>query len=218
MPTRRARPRPHAEADNDAACCGGPGGEMQVSVTFRHMDATDALKAFAAEKVSRIEKYVHMPTDAHVVLSVEKHMHRAEINVTANGMRLRGEETSGDMYGSIDGAAQKIERQLKRYRNKLATHKVRDGHASKVRLSYVDAGGDVSELPAELPTQIVETKDLEAPLMLVEEAIMQMDLLHSDFFVFQNAKTSAINVIYRRKEGNYGLIETHTGSTNHAGH
>ncbi len=190
---------------------------MQVSVTFRHMDATDALKAFAAEKVSRIEKYIHIPTDAHVVLSVEKHMHRAEINVTANGMRLRGEETSGDMYGSIDGAAQKIERQLKRYRNKLASHKVRDGQASKVRVSYVDAGGDVSELPAELPTQIVETKDIEAPVMLVEEAIMQMDLLHSEFFIFQNAKTSAVNVIYRRKEGNYGLIETHTGHGNSQG-
>jgi putative sigma-54 modulation protein len=184
---------------------------MQVSVTFRHMDATDALKTFAAEKVSRIEKFIHTPTDAHVVLSVEKHMHRAEINVIANGVRLRGEETSGDMYGSIDGATQKIERQLKRYRNKLDTHKVREGHASKVRLSYVDAGGDVSELPAELPAQIVETKELDAPIMLVEEAIMQMDLMHIDFFIFQNAKTSTVNVIYRRKEGNYGLIETHSG-------
>jgi len=184
---------------------------MQVSVTFRHMDATDALKAFAAEKVSRIEKYIHAPTDAHVVLSVEKHMHRAEINVIANGMRVRGEETSADMYGSIDGAAQKIERQLKRYRNKLATHKTRDGHASKVKLSYVDAGGDLSELPAETPTAIVETKELDARPMLVEEAIMQMDLMHTDFLVFLNAKTSAVNVIYRRKEGNYGLIETPKG-------
>ena len=100
---------------------------MQVSVTFRHMDATEALKAFAAEKVSKIEKYILTPTDAHVVLSVERHQHRAEINVSANGMRIRGEESSGDMYGSIDAAAQKIERQLKRYRNKLANHKAREG-------------------------------------------------------------------------------------------
>ncbi len=187
---------------------------MQVSVTFRHMDATDALKAFAAEKVSRIEKYIHTPTDAHVVLSVEKHMHRAEINVIANGMRVRGEETSADMYGSIDGAAQKIERQLKRYRNKLSTHKAREGHASKVRLSYVDAlNADVSELPAETPTDtVVETKELDARPMVVEEAIMQMDLLHQDFLVFLNAKTNAVNVIYRRKEGNYGLIEPPKGA------
>lgn len=181
---------------------------MQVSVTFRHMDATDSLKAFASEKVSRIEKYIHTPTDAHVVLSVEKHLHRAEINVIANGMRVRGEESSADMYGSIDGAAQKIERQLKRYRNKLAGHKQREGHASKVRLSYVDSPADLSELPAETPPHaIVETKDLDAPPMMVEEAIMQMDLMHNDFFVFINAKTNAVNVVYRRKEGNFGLIE-----------
>lgn len=181
---------------------------MQVSVTFRHMDATDALKAFAAEKVSKIEKYIHTPTDAHVVLSVEKHLHRAEINVSANGMRIRGEESSADMYGSIDAAAAKIERQLKRYRNKLANHKAREGHASKVRLSYVESGADAAaELPAEAPTAIVEQKEIDARPMLVEEAIMQMDLLHNDFIVFINAKTNGINVLYRRKEGNFGLIE-----------
>lgn len=183
---------------------------MQVSVTFRHMDATDALKVFASEKVSKIEKYIHTPTDAHVVLSVEKHVHRAEINVSANGMRVRGEESSSDMYGSIDAAAQKIERQLKRYRNKLSMHKARDGHASKVRLSYIDAGnqqGELGELPSDSPTSIVETKEVDAHPMLLEEAIMQMDLVHSDFIVFINAKTNNVNVLYRRKEGNFGLIE-----------
>lgn len=186
---------------------------MQVSVTFRHMDATDALKSFAAEKVSKIEKYIHTPTDAHVVLSVEKHLHRAEINVSANGMRIRGEESSADMYGSIDAAAAKIERQLKRYRNKLANHKAREGHASKVRLSYVETQGDAAqELTAEAPTAIVETKEIDARPMLVEEAIMQMDLLHSDFIVFFNAKTNNVNVLYRRKEGNFGLIEPPRGN------
>lgn len=179
---------------------------MQVSVTFRHMDATDALKAFAAEKVSKIEKYIHTPTDAHVVLSVERHQHRAEINVSANGMRIRGEESSGDMYGSIDAAAAKIERQLKRYRNKLANHKAREGHAHKVQLSYVD-NIDAAELPAESQTTVVETQEIDARPMLVEEAIMQMDLLHNDFIVFINAKTNTMNVLHRRKEGNYALIE-----------
>ena len=181
---------------------------MQVSVTFRHMDATDALKAFAAEKVSRIEKYIHTPTDAHVVLSVEKHMHRAEINVSANGMRIRGEESSGDMYGSIDGAAQKIERQLKRYRNKLANHKAREGHASKVMHTVIEGPPvEASELPAETPTSVVERHEFDARPMLLEEAMMQMDLLHEDFHVFTNAKNNQVNVLYRRKEGNFGLIE-----------
>ena len=114
------------------------------------------------------------------------------------------------MYGSIDAAAQKIERQLKRYRNKLSMHKARDGHASKVRLSYIDAGnqqGELGELPSDSPTSIVETKEVDAHPMLLEEAIMQMDLVHSDFIVFINAKTNNVNVLYRRKEGNFGLIE-----------
>ena len=180
---------------------------MQVSVTFRHMDTSDALKTFASEKVSRIEKYIHTPTDAHVVLSVEKHQHRAEINVIANGVRVRGEDSSADMYGSIDAAAQKIERQLKRYREKLANHKTPSGVPSKVRLSYVEQQPDVSELQADVPSSIVEAKELDASPMSVEEAIMKMDLLQNDFFVFMNAKSNEMNVLYRRKEGNYGLIE-----------
>jgi putative sigma-54 modulation protein len=181
---------------------------MQVSVTFRHMDSTEALKDFASEKVSRIEKFIHTPTDAHVVLTVEKHLHKAEINVVANGLRLRGEETSADMYGSIDGAAAKIERQLKRYRNKLANHKAREGHAVKVKLNIVDhVGKDQQELPTDNLTEVVEMREVDAKPMMLEEAIMQMDLMQSDFLVFTNAKSQAINVLYRRKAGNYGLIE-----------
>ena len=184
---------------------------MQVSVTFRHMEATDALKTFAADKVSRIEKYVHQPTDAHVVLSVEKHLHRAEINVTANGIRIRGEEVSADMYGSIDGATQKIERQLKRYRNKLASHKPREGHAMKVNHNVFAAATPAEvETASEGPALIVRREELDARPMLVEEAIMQMDLLHEEFHVFLNAKTNSMNVLYRRKDGSFGVIEPPT--------
>jgi putative sigma-54 modulation protein len=180
---------------------------MQVSVTFRHMEATQALREAAEEKVSRVEKYIHTPTDAHVVLSVEKHFHKAEINVTANGLRVRGEEVSDDMYKSIDGAAAKIEKQLKRWRNKLASHKPREGLAMKVSLQVIETDGPIgAELTAEAPTSVVEQKEVDANPMLLEEAIMQMDLLHNDFFVFINAKTNAMNVLYRRREGNYGLI------------
>jgi putative sigma-54 modulation protein len=179
---------------------------MQVSVTFRHMDATESLKAHAADKVSRIEKYIHTPTDAHVVLSVEKHQHRAEINVVANGMRVRGADTSADMYGSIDGAAAKIERQLKRYHDKLASHKSREGHALKVKVNVIDQTSD-ADVVEQGPSQIVETREVDARPMLVEEAIMQLDLIHGEFLVFLNAKSQQMNVLYRRKAGNYGLIE-----------
>jgi putative sigma-54 modulation protein len=181
---------------------------MQVSVTFRHMEATDALKSFASDKVSRIEKFVHAPTDAHVVLSVEKHLHKAEINVSANGLRIRGEEVSADMYGSIDGAAAKIERQLKRYRNKLASHKPREGHAMKVKHNVIAAAEAAEvELATETPAIVVRHEEVDARPMLLEEAIMQMDLLHEEFHVFLNAKTNTMNVLYRRKDGGFGVIE-----------
>lgn len=179
---------------------------MQVSVTFRHMEATDALKSFASDKVSRIERYIHTPTDAHVVLSVEKHQHRAEINVSANGLRIFGEETSPDMYGSIDGATAKIERQLKRYRNKLASHKPREGHAMKVRHNVIASEGEMEQV-SEQPARVVSHEEVDVRPMVLEEAIMQMDLLHEDFHVFTNAKTDAMNVLYRRKDGTLGLIE-----------
>ena len=187
---------------------------MQVSVTFRHMEATDALKSFASDKVSRIEKYMHTPTDAHVVLSVEKHLHRAEINVTANGMRIRGEETSADMYGSIDGAAMKIERQLKRYRSKLAGHKPREGLAMKVKHNVIAAASGEGEMVVDAPAQVLHHQEVDARPMLVEEAMMQMDLLHEEFHVFLNAKTDAMNVLYRRKDGAFGLIEPPHGNGN----
>lgn len=190
---------------------------MQVSVTFRHMEPTEALKEFAAEKVEKIQRYIHTPCDAHVVLSVEKYMHKADILIKAHGVMMRGEEKSEDMYGSIDRAVERIERQVKRYRNKLTSHKPREGAAAKVTLNYLEALREEAEAEAAapapdeksgaLPPQVVETKELEALPMTVEEAVMQMDLLHNDFLVFLNVGSGAMNVLYRRKEGSYGLIE-----------
>lgn len=188
---------------------------MQVSVTFRHMEPTEALKEFAAEKVEKIQRYIHTPCDAYVTLSVEKYMHKADILIKAHGMMMRGEEKSEDMYGSIDRAVERIERQVKRYRNKLTSHKPREGAAAKVTLNYLEAlRQDEPEAPAAppekangLPPQVVETKEIEALPMTVEEAVMQMDLLHNDFLVFLNVGSGAMNVLYRRREGSYGLIE-----------
>ncbi|MCC7110886.1 MAG: ribosome-associated translation inhibitor RaiA [Deltaproteobacteria bacterium] len=180
---------------------------MQVSVTFRHMDATDALKSFAADKVSRIEKYMHSPTDAHVVLSVERgHMHRAEINLTANGLRIRGQEVSTDMYGSIDGATQKIERQLKKWKNKLASHKPREGHQMKVSHGVI-AAQESAEVATDNRISVVQHQEVDARPMSVDEAIMQMELLHEEFHVFISAQNGAMNVLYRRADGGFGLIE-----------
>jgi putative sigma-54 modulation protein len=188
---------------------------MQVSVTFRHMDPTAALKSFASEKVQRIGKLSHKLTEAHVVLSLEKYMHKADITLTANGLTIRGEEKSEDMYASIDRAIDKIERQLKRYQEKVKDHKAREDGKFKVRLNVLEPEPVEEEVPlqpakASPPPKVIKTREFLAKPMSVDDAIMQMDLINNDFLVFQNATSSEINVIYRRKDGTFGLIEAAT--------
>ena len=193
---------------------------MQVSVTFRHMDPTQALKDFASDKVTRIEKYIQTPMDANVVLSTERYMHKADITIKAHGFMMRGQEKSDDMYASIDGAVDKIERQVRKYRKKLKDHKPREGQKMKVRLNYMDpimedaaaeqdVQPDVSAEGAPPIPAISKTQELDAHPMSVSEAAMQMDLMHNDFLVFVNAETNEVNVLYKRKDNGLGLIETH---------
>lgn len=197
---------------------------MQVSVTFRHMDPTQALKDFASDKVARIEKYIQTPMDANVVLSTERYMHKADITIKAHGFMMRGQEKSEDMYASIDGAVDKIERQVRKYRKKLKNHKPREGQKMKIRLNYMEPLDELEALAQEKTMDITEQVDstipLEAPIinktqeldahpLTVNEAVMQMDLLHNDFLVFVNAETTEVNVLYRRKDAGLGLIETH---------
>lgn len=186
---------------------------MAVSVTFRQMEATDSLKSFAAEKVNRINKLLHKPSDAHVVLSLEKYMHKADVTVSANGLLMRGEDKSEDMYQSIDRAVEKIERQLRRYQGKLRSHKGAVDGKFKVRLNVLEQSPESAqpEVPETAPPpKVIRTQEFVAKPMSVDEAIMQMDLLHNDFLVFQNSQSHEINVIYRRKDGNIGLIEATT--------
>ena len=192
---------------------------MQVSVTFRHMDPTQALKDFAYEKVARIEKYIHTPMDANVVLSTERYMHKADITIKAHGFMMRGQEKSEDMYSSIDGAVDKIERQVRKYRKKITNHKPREGQRMKVRLNYMEPPEAFQETEAteQLDTEInaaptpaiAKTQELDAHPLSINEAIIQMDLMHNDFLVFVNAETNEVNVLYRREDEGLGLIETH---------
>src|SRR5258708_4260792 len=100
---------------------------MQISVTFRHMSASDPIKKHAMEKVERISKFLDDATEVHVVLSIERYMHKADIHMQSHGVLIRGEESSSDMYNSIDRAIEKIEKQLKRYRNKIQKHRPSEG-------------------------------------------------------------------------------------------
>lgn len=189
---------------------------MQTSVTFRHMNGTEALKTFALEKTGRIKKYFDDTIEAHVVLTAEKYLHKAEVSILAHGMVICGKEASSDMYNSIDRAMDKIEKQVRRYRNKLVKLRPKDGAKMKMRFKLLEASGNVEEdIAPELPPTIVETREFQTRPMLLDEAVMQMDLLHNDILVFLNCKTDLINVLYRKKGNMYGLIEAYANGGTH---
>jgi putative sigma-54 modulation protein len=167
---------------------------------------TDPLKAYAEKKLQKLTKYFHNIKEAEVTQSIQRNWHIVEVLVEGDGIYLRGEERSGDMYASIDAVVEKLEKQLERFKGKLTAH-------PRPVETVGDEGTeiDLDELTDEetdegLPT-VVKTKRFSIKPMSPDEAALQMELLNHDFFVFLNAETEQVNVLYRRKDGNYGLIE-----------
>jgi len=181
---------------------------MQVNITFRHLDSTEALKSHARGKVEHIQRYIDRPSEAHVVLYVENLEHKADINLKAGPFLLRGRAKSSDMYASIDAAAEKIERQLKKHKEKLKNHKVVERTNGR---AAIDVQHEVFDIARAQSDRVVKSSTFQAKPMTLDEAILQLDLLNSQFFVFQNAKDHAINVVYRRDDGNLGLIQARAG-------
>ena len=179
---------------------------MNITVNAKHTTLTDAIKDYSEKKIQKIAKYFDDNMDVHVNLNVEKNMHIAEIFVNVKGMFLKGIEKSEDMYASIDMAMDKIERQVVKYKEKLQTRKSAENRASMddLKLNVYDYNED----SAIDEPKIVITKSLPAKPMDIEEAIMQMDLMNKNFFVFRNAENSEINVVYKRDDGKVGLIES----------
>jgi putative sigma-54 modulation protein len=173
---------------------------MDISVTFRHLESTDALRDYVREKVSRIKKYVGTPADVAVVLSLEKHRHQAEITLNTNGITVNAKDVTEDMYAAIDLAVDKLERQVKKHKEKLKDHKPGERTARYNIVSSEPA------LPAQ-GERIIKTESIFIKPMSVDEAIMQIDVMNNDFLVFTNAQTQKVNVLYRRRDGNLGLIE-----------
>ncbi len=171
---------------------------MQVTVTFRHMEPSEPLRQYMVQKIEKVKKYLREPIDVHCVLSVEKFRHIADVTINSNGVTIKGQEVTEDMYSAIDLVTSKIERQVSRYKDRLKDHK---GEPPSNML-----GLKVQILSGEEP-RVVETENYFIKPMNLDEAIMQMDLLDNDFLVFRNSETDRINVLYRRKDGNYGLIE-----------
>jgi len=177
---------------------------MDINVRGKNIDATPALVDYAQKKLSKLEKHFEKSTDVQVVLSVIREEHIVEVTMNLNGLILRGEESTGDMYASIDMVVDKLERQVKKYKTRMSKSKRERG--ARI-ISEKHAAMEAEERMEDDKPQIVRTKRFPLKPMSVEEAVLQMDLLGHSFFVFTNAETEDINVVYRRKDDNYGLIE-----------
>lgn len=175
---------------------------MQLAVTFRHMEPSDALKNYVQERATKLTRYIDKPLESQVTLTVQKFRHIVEVVINCDGLRIAGTEAHEDMYAAIDLVMDKIERQVKKYRQKIRKHKPSQGRELRWRReiyqpeSFEDEGEPV----------IVRTENYFIKPMSVDEAAMQMDLSEQGFLVFNNASTQTVNVLYRRKDGNYGLI------------
>jgi putative sigma-54 modulation protein len=200
---------------------------MHFNVTFRHMEATEAIKDYAKEKIERIRKYFPDPIKAHVVLSTERgYQHVADVSIQLhNGIVLKGKESTEDMYSSIDLVAAKIERQVRKYKEKIQRHKptVQEVEQEPVIHQVLDAASlearaEAAEAiaaqhakgkaAAEHGPVVIESEQYDVKPLSVDDAVMQMNLRNEDFLVFKNAETKTVNVVFRRRDGNYGLVET----------
>ncbi|MEX0765306.1 MAG: ribosome-associated translation inhibitor RaiA [bacterium] len=186
---------------------------MHVIVQGKHLDVTPALREYAEEKVGKISRYFDQVQEAQVVLSVERRdgMGKAqvvEVTVWGDGLVLRGEEASQDMYASIDLVFDKLRKQIEKYRSKLIERRRISESRRKDRLAEaIRAEQRRPDIDPEAETSIVRTKRFAMKPMTADDAVMQLELLGHDFFVFRNSETMEVNVVYRRDDGKYGLIE-----------
>jgi len=174
---------------------------MQTSVTFKNLDSSENLKTYVRDKLNRFDKFLYNPAEAKVVLSVEKFRHIAEINIIGDRLNINGKEETVDMYSAIDMVLDKLEKQIKKSKQK--NRERRSG--TKTRGKGIIAE-DTARMDFET-TREIKVKNIEYKPMDIEEAVMQMELLNNNFLVFTNSRTEKVNVLYQRRDGHYGLIE-----------
>ena len=179
---------------------------MRMDIRGRNIEITDSLKDYTTKRLSKIEKYIDDARVAQVALSLEGEDHKVEVTITLNNIILRAEVTAEDMYSAIDMVVEKLDKQIEKHKTKL--YKRHRGTGLKQLLDEeVRHEQSAKEVQEKFP--IVRTKRFALKPMDEEEAIMQMSLLGHSFFMFYNANTGDINVVYKRMDGNYGLIEPH---------
>lgn len=172
---------------------------MNLVISGKNLDITEGLRTAVEEKIGKLERYFNDSTEVHVTLSAEKLRQKIEVTIPMKGSIIRAEESSSDMYVSIDLVEEVIERQLRKYKNKLIDQKQAAAHLNQ---SFIDEDASEDE-----EIKVVRAKKFAMKPMDVEEACVQMELLGHSFFVFRNAETFEVNVVYKRKDKTYGLIE-----------
>lgn len=177
---------------------------MKFMIRGKNIEITEALKDYTTKRLSKLEKYIDSVKEAQVALSIEGEDHKVEVTIPLNGLILRGEEMSDDMYTSIDLVVEKLEKQIEKHKTRLYRNNrgagLKKALAEEIK-SELDKGEKIEKF------KIVRSKRFALKPMDIEEAIMQMNLLGHSFFVFFNPESEEVNVVYKRKDGNYGLIE-----------
>ncbi len=174
---------------------------MRITITGRNIELTPGIKEAVEEKLSKLEKYFKPDTDVFVTLSVEKDRQKIEVTIPTKGHTIRAEEVSNDLYVSIDLVEETIEKQLLKYRSKIISKKM--NAAASFKAEYLAEPEEDDE-----EIKIVRTKKYDLKPMYPEDACIQMELIGHDFFVFVNAETDDVNVVYKRKGNTYGIIES----------
>lgn len=172
---------------------------MRITITGRNIELTEGLKTAVEDKLGKLEKYFAPDTDVFVTLSVEKERQKIEVTIPVKGNIIRSEQVSNDMYVSIDLVEEVIERQLKKYKKKLIN---KQQNAASFRKEFIEKETDVDD-----EIRIIRTKKFDMKPMYPEDACVQMELLGHNFFVFCNAESEKVNVVYKRNGNTYGLIE-----------
>lgn len=168
---------------------------MQLAIRGKNIEVTNALREYVEKKVGKIEKFTDQELNAQVNMYVERGRHIVEVTAALSGLILRGEEATEDMYASIDLVSDKLEKQVHKYKARFRKQRGKENAATE------------AEAAAEPEGRLIKTKRFPIKPLTVDEAIVQMELLSHDFFVFVNAESERINVLYRRKDANYGLLE-----------
>ena len=172
---------------------------MKFIIIGRNIDITEGLKSAVLEKLGKLERYFTPETEIHVTLSVEKDRQKIEVTIPVKGNIIRSEQVSSDMYVSIDLVEEVIERQLRKYKTKIVNQQQAGGNFQK---EFVE-----DEFLEDEEVNIIRTKKFGIKPMYPEDACVQMELLGHNFYVFRNAETDEVNVVYKRKGNTYGLIE-----------